>query len=155
MKAIFLICCNLLSLHVKLVQSFSGATSEATIYFLCCALFVYSTDLICSCSSGCQREVEVTLKLLLQNNKLKAWAGLKRLSYDTSTTLPGHAVLQRKQWIKVKSHLEFLIQVTRFTANGDGYPGQREEYPGLGTSMCVIPINLTISYWSKWDSLPK
>lgn len=54
--------------------------------------------------------MEVTLKPHLQNNKLKAWAGLESQSYDTSRMLPGQIVLQTKQWINVKSHLEFLLR---------------------------------------------
>lgn len=65
--------------------------------------------------------MQVTLKPHLQNNKLKAWAGLG--SYDTSRMLPGQTVLQTKQWINVKSHLEFLLQKVHcrlvFTADTD------------------------------------
>lgn len=67
--------------------------------------------------------MEVTLKPHLQNNKLKAWAGLERQSYDTSRMLPGQIVFQTKQWINVKSHLEFLLQKVHcrlvFTADTD------------------------------------
>lgn len=57
----------------------------------------YCIDLIFSCKTGYQTVLEVTLKPLLQNNKLKAWAGLERQSYDTSRMLPRQIVLQTKQ----------------------------------------------------------
>lgn len=75
-----------------------------------CTFFFYCINLICSHKTRCQTALEVTLRPLLQNNKLKAWAGLERQSYDTSRMLPGQIVLQIKQWINVKSHLEFLLQ---------------------------------------------
>lgn len=80
---------------------------------------------------------EVTLKQHLQNNKLKAWAGLERQSCDTSRMLPGQIVLQTKQWINVKSHLEILLQKVHcgpdlfFFYSRDRYRGQAEEHLGL------------------------